>query len=154
MIYQIRYTDVVRLQLNIFTIKIFFSWFCLAIKYVMTSLILELDMYQYGNDWSTLRFSDLMLFLYSAQQAHMQKLYVIAWKKVCRQYIYILCLLCYVDLHLTCYLFGRKICDGGKAYSRILHRHKNLLRNCWKLWDCIADFISKVTNIKAKWWPN
>lgn len=152
MIYQIRYTNV-RLQLNIVMIKIIFSWFCLAIKYmyVMTSLVLELDLYQFVDDWSTLRFSDLMLFLYSAQQAHMQKLYVIAWKKVCRKYIYILCSLCFVDLHLTGYLFDRKICDGGKAYSRILHRHKNLLRNCWKLWDCIADFISKVANIKSKW---
>lgn len=153
MIYQIRYTNVVRLQLNIVMITIIFSWFCLAIKYmyVMTSLVLELDLYQFVDDWSTLRFSDLMLFLYSAQQAHMQKLYVIAWKKVCRKYIYILCSLCFVDLHLTGYLFDRKICDGGKAYSRILHRHKNLLRNCWKLWDCIADFISKVANIKSKW---
>lgn len=153
MIYQIRYTNVVRLQLNIVMITIIFSWFCLAIKYmyVMTSLVLELDLYQFVDDWSTLRFSDLMLFLYSAQQAHMQKLYVIAWKKVCRKYIYILCSLCFVDLHLTGYLFGRKICDGGKAYSRILHRHKNLLRNCWKLRDCIADFISKVANIKSKW---
>lgn len=120
----------------------------------ITYMYIRIRQISFFNNWSTLRFPDLMLFLYSVQQARTQKLYVIAWKKVCKKYIYILCSPCDVDLHLTGYLFGREICDGGKAYSWILHRHKNLLRNCWKLWNCIADFISKVANIKSKWWPN